>query len=115
MIYIEYETELVHDYIKELNSCHDLPSLQTLLLKYSEISPDLGEVKMNTQEDFDEFRSGLLLERQGESAGEEWRKKYSSIAIPSVILKVDIIANLYGVPWGTAYLQMSRSLQSDTP
>jgi hypothetical protein len=110
MIYIEYETELVHDYIKELNSCHDLPSLQTLLLKYSEISPDLGEVKMNTQEDFDEFRSGLLLERQGKSAGEEWCKKYSSIAI-----QVDIIANKYGVPWGAAYLQMSRSLQSDTP
>lgn len=113
MIYIDEDTDLVPVYIEELDSCHDLPSLQSLLLKYSEISPDLGEVEMNTQEEFEEFRAGLLLGRQGESAGEVWCKKYASIALPKLMLMATIISNNYMVPWGVAYQQLLRSLKSE--
>jgi hypothetical protein len=113
MIYINEDTDLVPVYIEELDSCHDLPSIQALLVKYSEISPDLGEVEMNTQKDFNEFRAGLLLERQGESAGEVWCKKYASIALPKLMMLATIISNQYMVPWGVAYQQLLRSLQSE--
>jgi hypothetical protein len=113
MIYINEDTDLVPVYIEELDSCHDLPSIQALLVKYSEISPDLGEVEMNTQKDFNEFRAGLLLERQGESAGEVWCKKYASIVLPSYMIRASIIAEKYMVPWGVAYQQLLRALQSD--
>jgi hypothetical protein len=113
MIYIDEETDLVPVYTKELDSCHDLPSLQALLAKYSEIFPDLGEIEMNTQEDFNEFRAGLLLERRKEFAGEAWAKKYASIALPKLMMLAMIISNQYMVPWGVAYQQLLRSLQSE--
>ncbi len=113
MIYIDEETDLVPVYTKELDSCHDLPSLQALLAKYSEIFPDLGKIEMNTQEEFDEFISGLILERRRESAGEAWAKKYASIALPKLMMLATIISNQYMVPWGVAYQQLLRSLQSE--
>lgn len=108
---LDYDTESpAPEYRRELDLCQDLQSLQALISKYSVMSPDLEKVKMDTLEEYEEFKAGLVRERQGIFNGEEWCAKYASIVCPVYMVYADVIAERFGVPWGTAYLQMCRGI-----
>lgn len=106
MLQITYESELDSDYRKELDSCSSIPDLKNLIDKYKEISPDLKDVVIESDSDYDEFRKGYTLERSGQCAGDDWYTKFASLLIPAYILYASLLADKYGAPWGVAYLRM---------
>ena len=103
---VTYESDLFTSYKQELDLCQDFHDVKFLVGKYSKVSPDLASAQMESPEDFKEFRKGIVNDSQGNPPGEEWLKKYASIAIPLYILRAQLIAYEFGVPWGVAYLQM---------
>jgi hypothetical protein len=106
MLQITYESELDSDYRKELDSCSSIQDLKNLIDKYKEISPDLKDVGIESDSDYDEFRKGFTLERSGQCAGDDWCTKFASLLIPAYILYASLLAEKYGAPWGVAYLRM---------
>lgn len=106
MLQITYESELGSDYRKELDSCSSILDLKNLIDKYKEISPDLKDVVIESDSDYDEFRKGFTLERSGQYAGDDWCTKFTSLLIPAYILYASLLAEKYGAPWGVAYLRM---------
>lgn len=104
---ITYETDsLVPVYLEELEACKDFQSLRYLIDKYRTVSPDLAEVRVESQEDFNTFRKGLEEDRKGNPPNEEWLRKYASLAIPFYMLKAEMLSQKFGAPWGVAYLRM---------
>lgn len=106
MLIITYESELDSDYKKELDSCSSKRDLKSLIDKYREVSPDLKEVVIESDSDYDKFMMGLTLERSGEYAGDEWSEKFASLLAPTYLLQASLLAKKYGAPWGVAYLRM---------
>lgn len=103
---INYDSELFSSYKEELDLCSSLSDFQNLIFKYSVVSPDLKEVKLETQEEYSEFLDGYNLEKQKIFSGEDWCSKYASIILPYYIFYAQLLADKYGVPWGVAYLRM---------
>lgn len=103
---LDYETDLYYEYKNKLENCSDYSSLKNLILEYSPISPDLMEVKVESDENYQEFFDGFKLERQRTFAGEEWHNKYGPILLPYYIFRAQLLADKYQVPCGLAYLRM---------
>jgi hypothetical protein len=60
-----------------------------------------------TDDEFrNEFKPGLLKERRGEFAGEEWAKKYACILMPEVMFQVSLVSMFHHAPWGLAFIRM---------
>lgn len=106
MLQITYESELGSDYREDLDSCSSVQDLKNLIDKYKEISPDLKDVEIESDSDYNEFRKGFTLERSGKGASDVWYAKFASLLIPAYILYASLLAEKYGAPWGVAYLRM---------
>lgn len=62
-----------------------------------------------TEEEFPAFREGLLKERKGSFAGEDWADKYLAILLPERMMHASILANEMKVPWGLAFLRCQEA------
>jgi hypothetical protein len=103
---IDHETDLYYEYKNELENCLDYTSLKQLILEYSPISPDLMEIKVESDKDYQEIFNGIKLERQKISAGKDWYDKYAPILLPYYIFRAQLLSDKFQVPCGLAYLQM---------
>ncbi len=100
-------TEGLKDYVDGLTEAITREELHKLLLDYDLINHK-GLAQMPSEEDFHEFRRGLLSERRGEFAGMEWLGKYGDIITPWLLYNIELQAQRFGVPWGAAFLRLKE-------
>lgn len=97
----------IDDYNKAINNADSPTSLVAAIEPFKLIANDaLIAAKEMKEDDFKSFRVGLMQERRGTFAGEEWASKYIPIIMPEIMLVVAAAAQHFHAPWGTAYLQM---------
>lgn len=106
---IRYNSMADQDYYRLLPLQKSLKALRKLTKQYDRIAADAREIaEKMTEEDFIEFRDGLLKEKQGEFAGEVFMEKYGAILLPTVLLQVGMTAKHFCVPFGVAYIRMKE-------
>lgn len=103
---ITYVSDQGADYSRELGSCETLAQLRKHLDSYHTIAADALDAIPIDEEQFALFRAGLLMERKGKFAGEEYAKRFSVILMPEVMFRVDMVATQFHVPFGLAFLRI---------
>ena len=94
-------------YAHELTDVDSVSALRDLILRYSDIIIDARPVvERMTDAEFQEFRSGLKLERRGKFAGEAWAKKYMTVLMPNPMFTISRIAFEYKVPFKVAEIRL---------
>lgn len=103
---VNYLSEPVADYHKELDACNSLFDLRVFVDKWKLLANDAFEVAQSmTTEDWPIFRKGLKSERRGRYAGDKWTERYAAILLPEIMFKVSMTANQFHCPWGLAYIR----------
>ena len=105
---IEFHTEIEKPYSDSIFSAKTLKELREALEKYKPLVSDAIKALPKDDAEFDSFRIGLMQERAGKFAGNEWANRFGAIALPEILLSVSITANSVGVPWGAAYLRFKE-------
>lgn len=106
-IRIHYTSDTLKDYVDGLSNAKRLADLQTHVQTYQRVADDAFKITRDMKaEDFGVWRRGLSKERKGEFAGEEWAEKYGAVLMPEILMKVGMIADQYGAPWGCAYIRL---------
>ena len=103
---ISYGYEPSRAYAKAIGDAKTSNELHDALTPYSLIAGDALDTFASTDFNFKEFRDGLLKERKKEFAGVEWIMKYGAIIMPTLMRRVEIIANRNNVQWGMAYIRL---------
>lgn len=104
---IGYLSECDRAYTKALTAAETLADLRTVTQSYEPIAADAHEIALRmTEDDFKEFRKGLMKERRGKFAGEAWADKYMAVMLPATMFGVSEVAVSYCVPFGLAYIRM---------
>jgi hypothetical protein len=62
-----------------------------------------------SEEELCEWRAALKKERQGKFMGKRAAKRFGPILMPSLMVKVMLVAEQYGLPWGSAYNQLKQA------
>ena len=107
---ITYMSEHPREWADAVTEADTLPKLVALCEDWKELAPDALRVASSMkQSEFNEFRSGLKMERRGKFAGEVFAEKYSDITMPAIIFKVSMFALDYKVPWGLAYIRLKET------
>lgn len=84
--------------------CFDLKKLAE---RFAPLFPDAYEQAINMDDDdFMQFRAGLVKERKGRFAGEDFMNKFGSIMLPANMLHVGQVSAKFGVPFGLAFCRM---------
>jgi hypothetical protein len=103
---IDYYTEPVKEYQKGLTESKDVQELLAHIKKFQKVANDayvkVGQAYFN----FDEFKEGLLKERNKEYAGDEYAAKYGDVVFPMVMFQATVVATQFMVPWGLAYIRL---------
>ena len=99
-------SEQTSDYTKALDDCETLEQLRELLASYRPIASDAEAAIPRDEQEFGDFRTGLLSERRRKFAGEEWMVRYGSLLMPHVMVEVSLVAMHFMVPWGLAFSRM---------
>lgn len=115
-MHIGYLSECAKDYTAGLKKCCDsLDRLAVFVKEWRELAPDAyaavfpdGSDKTITEEEFAEFQRGHKIESRGKYAGDEWAAKYGMIILPEILLRVELIAEQYKVPFGTAFVRLEE-------
>lgn len=106
-IRIHYTSDTLKDYVDGLSNAKRLADLQTHVQTYQRVADDAFKITRDMKaDDFGSWRRGLVKERKGEFAGEEWAEKYGAVLMPEILMKVGMIADQYVVPWGCAYIRL---------
>lgn len=109
---ISYISDQPADYVKALVEADTLAKLLAFTKAWSEVAKDAHEtVRAMTPHDFKEWRKGYAKERAGKFAGEKFAVKYGALMMPEVLMKVSMIAQHFGAPWGCAYLRLKQTGQ----
>lgn len=96
-----------HEYVSSLANAKSLEALKAVGVRFSRLFSDAAEIIASiTDADFAEFRRGLLCERKGKFAGEEWAAKYGAVTIPRVGMFVGLYALKMHVPFGLVFNRM---------
>lgn len=104
---INYGDESDMTYCKGLDKARVPADLTDLLERFAALFPDAYEQgKHLSFEDFMMFRAGLLKERKGEFAGEDFMKKFGAVLMPANMLHIGMVANKFHVPFGLAFCRM---------
>ena len=105
-------TEPIKFYNLSLTDADTMEKLIRHVETWKELAPDALEVvaKMKHGE-FYRFRRGLLKERKGIFAGDEWARSFSIILMPKLLFEVSLLAEQYKVPWGLAYHRIHGDLR----
>jgi len=106
---ITYVSDQAADYTKALTAAKSMELLTQVLEEYRAVFPDALDAAPQTDEQFVEFRAGLLKERKGQFAGEDWATKYGAILMPELGMRVSMVANQFHVPWGCAYIRLAQA------
>lgn len=107
---IGYLSECDKEYTKSLTAAETLDDLREHAKRWEPVAADALEIVSGMTEDgFKAFRKGLRSERRGKFAGEEWMNKYGAVMLPAVLFEASIVASLYMVPWGLAYIRLRES------
>jgi hypothetical protein len=103
---IGYLSEDDKTYCRLVGLQKTLAKLRTFVRSYEPIASDaLAIVDAMTEEDFAVWRAGIALERKGEFAGEAFAIKYGPVMMPTVIVRIGLIAVQYHAPFGVAYIR----------
>jgi hypothetical protein len=110
MLVITYYSDFAHEYALGLKQCDSFARLREFSLHWASLTFDAWEIvrKMDDQA-WAEFQAGKQKENRGTYAGDKWAAKYGAIMLPELLLHVSVIAEQYGVPWGTAFLQCEKA------
>lgn len=112
---ITYISENDKDYARALSAVCTFAELEKLVDDWLPIAPDAYEVvtRMRHNEwskmrsaDFAAFMRGLKREREGKFAGPEFAAKYGAILMPTLMMRVSLIAINFHVPFGLAFLNL---------
>lgn len=109
-IRIHYTSDTCADYCAGLTKAKTLEALQTHVETYRRVADDAWKVvKEMDAPAFLRFLSGLRKERKGEFAGEEWASKYMAVLMPEILMRVSMVADQYGAPWGCAFIRLKEA------
>lgn len=109
MMVVTYFSDFAKEYTIGLRQCTDLPRLREFSLHWGGLCPDAWDVVRGmTDKDFSLFRYGLAKESKGKFAGDVWATQYGAILMPEMLLRVSMIAEQFGAPWGTAFLRCEQ-------
>lgn len=107
---ITYVSDQQADYTNALARCSWLADLLALVRDYGDLTGDArAVVEQMTGADYQEFSRGLLKERRGKYAGDQWADKYAAILMPEVMFRVSLVAQQFKVPWGCAYIRLKET------
>ncbi len=110
MMVVTYLSAFDKEYVTGLRQCDDLPRLREFTLHWGGLCPDAFEsVRRMNDEDWPEFKRGLAKESKGKYAGDAWAERYGDILMPALLLRVSMVAEQFGAPWGTAFLQLEKA------
>lgn len=109
MLTVTYFSDFPKEYAIGLRQCKDLPRLREFALHWGGVCTDAWDVvsKM-TDADFTYFRWGLQQESKGTFAGEKWASNFGAILMPELLMRVSLIAEHFGAPWGLAWLRCEQ-------
>ncbi len=101
------------DYANALGACNNLNDLRALVTAYEPLARDAKPVvDLMTEADFRAFRKGLLSERKGRFAGDEWAKRFGAVLMPLPMFRITQIAEQFKAPFGVAW-QRCKDLRPD--
>jgi hypothetical protein len=90
-----------------LTAAKTLDALQSHVQTFRRVADDAWQVAQAMDEkSFLSFVNGVRRERRGHFAGAEWAEKYGAILMPSVLMRVSMVADQFKVPWGCAYIRL---------
>jgi hypothetical protein len=91
-------------YAQALTAARTLFDLTEAAKAFAYIADDALQIVLRMKvEEFSHWRAGLDMERRGMFAGEMWNARYGAVLMPAVMLQVTMIAQHFGVPWGSAF------------
>ena len=106
---INYLTEPMDDFVKGIDHAIDLQSLREVFDYWEPIANAARNISYAMgDDDFNEFRDGLKMERKNKFAGEHWQNKYSELIMPSVMFIVTMYATEFHATWGAVYIRMKQ-------
>lgn len=109
---ITYTSNQPADWANAITHATTLDDLRRVVEEWKELVADAhARVATMTEQDFDEWRHGLLKERRGQFAGEAFAARYGDVLMPTVLLAVSFYANQLHVPWGLMYLRLKETGQ----
>lgn len=101
------------DYTHALTDVTTLEQLRALVTVYAELAVDaVPVVQRMTDDDFAEFRKGMLLERKKKFAGEAWAKKFGAVLMPMPMMQITQVADHFKAPFGVTW-QRLKDLRPD--
>lgn len=107
---VTYLSDFDREYAIGLRQCDDLPRLREFALHWGGLAPDAFEsVRRMTDEDWLCFKAGLAKESKGKYAGDAWAERYGDILMPALLMRVSMVAQQFGAPWGTAFLRLEQT------
>lgn len=107
---VTYLSDFAKEYVLGLRQCADLPRLREFSLHWGGLCPDAFEsIRRMTDTDWPDFKAGLAKESRGKYAGDAWAERYGDILMPALLLRVSMIAEQFGAPWGTAFLRLEQT------
>lgn len=110
MMVVTYLSEFDKEYVIGLRQCADLPRLRAFTLHWGGLAPDAYEsVRKMQDEDWHTFKRGLNKESKGKYAGDAWAERYGDILVPALLMRVSMVADQFGAPWGTAFLRLEQT------
>ena len=110
MMTVTYISEFDKEYAIGLRACMNLPRLREYTLHWGGLCLDAFEAVQNmTDEDWPTFRKGRNKEARGQYASVAWHERYGAVLMPDLLFRVSMIAQQFGVPWGTAFLRCEQS------
>lgn len=106
---ITYFSENDTDYVAGLKAAQTEDTLKDFLKQQRFIASDAYKAATSDGFDWEEFQRGRKIENSGRFAGEEWAAKYGAILMPEILIRVGVVAQNYGAPWGCAYIRLREA------
>lgn len=106
---VTYLSDFATEYAIGLRQCKDFARLREFALHWGGLCPDaFATVSKMHDADFDPFSKGLAKESRGIYAGDTWAERYGDILMPAMLLRVSMVAEQFGAPWGTAFIRLEQ-------
>lgn len=102
---ITYVSDNAKGYVDGLKQAQTEADLRAFLKSQAFLAADAYKVISGPSFNWDEFAKGRKIENSGEYAGDEYAAKYGAIMMPEMLIRVGIIAERFGAPWGCAYIR----------
>ncbi|HTG95783.1 MAG TPA: hypothetical protein VL866_24495 [Pyrinomonadaceae bacterium] len=106
---ITYISEQDRDYAKSLKAAQTHDALKAHVSAWRSVADDAFKQVAAESFDFAEFQEGRKKESRNEYAGDGWAMKYGAILMPEIMIRVCVVAQQYGAPWGCAYIRLKEA------